>query len=217
MKVHYLVVKKVTGYCVRLIFITFCIHIIGCAHSPELVEPTLNTDVEYLGIKKMHLRVAMVLPEEVEYYVIKSKPVGDSEVPHLFALGKALANISKNIFSQVFEELEVVRASPDFRTYNFAIEPKINDFQFGYFGVECWSRISISIKVYDGAGTIWTQNIESPIVKEATYSARNPYAATGRVASDAIKAALKSAVSQIVRLEDIKKGSENMKMQKNKR
>lgn len=215
-----MVVKKVAQCCVRLIFITFCFYIIGCAHTPELVEQKFNTEVEYLGMKKMPLRVAMVLPEEVEYYVIKSKPVGGSEVPHLFSLGKALMNISKNIFSQVFEELQVVRESPDFKSYNFAIEPKITDFQFGYKGVECWSKISVAIKVYNDTKTIWTRNIESPVVKQATYSAsgkfRDPYAATGTVASDAIKAVFKTAVSQIVILGDIKKISENVKMRKAK-
>ncbi len=192
-----------------LIIITFA----GC--TPAFVEVRMNTNAKYLGIKRLPLKIALVIPEEVSYYLIQEKPSEGKGPPHIFKLGEALEKGSLDVFSQISEELKLVRSTPDFKKFGLAIEPRIKDFFFGcddsaktkHWAVEVWCNINIEVKVYDRSKTFWKKTLASPVMKQGVYTTflkQNPYESMGEVASEAMKSVLRDAASHIVSLPEIK-------------
>ncbi len=189
----------------RIILLVLCFAFFGCA--PALVNIKIKTEVMHLGLKKLPLKVALIIPEEIENYVLQSKPSDESGPLHIFPLGESLQSISKKSYSQIVEELQIVRSLPKEDLFDFSIEPKIKKFEFGYKGVEFWTKVSLSIRIYDGTKVVWEDTVSSPEKRQATYSAsghfRDAYAATGRVVASAIKTAIKESASKILSLVEI--------------
>ena len=188
-----------------IILLVLCFVFFGCA--PALVNIKMKTEVMHLGLKKLPVKAALIIPEEIENYVLQSKSSDESGPLHVFPLGESLQSISKKSYSQIVEELQIVRSVPEEGLFDFSIEPKIKNFEFGYKGVEFWTKVSLSIRIYDGTKVIWEDTVVSPEKRQATYSAsghfRDAYAATGSVVASAIKSSIRGSASKILSLVEI--------------
>ena len=73
----------------------------------------------HLGLKKLPVKTALIIPEEIENYVLQSKSSDESGPLHVFPLGESLQSISKKSYSQIVEELQIVRSVPEEGLFDF--------------------------------------------------------------------------------------------------
>jgi hypothetical protein len=99
------------------------------------VKAPVHPEVGTLEItEKLPIAAALLITEETQRSAFRGYPENFTAggLPHTFPLGAALEHASQQTFSQVFQEVHVVRTAADAARFHMAIEPTIEDFHFRY-------------------------------------------------------------------------------------
>lgn len=176
------------------------IFIAGC--TPSLIEVRMDEKVQYMGIKSLPIKAALVMPEETAYFILNTKPSDGKGAVHNFPLGGTFEEISMELFSQIFDELQLVRSTSEIDRFEIAIEPNIDLFDFGYkiskpYINEFWCKFSSHVKLYGNADLIWDEKFTSPIMTQAYLLEGDDL---GVIASEAIKSVIKEVCWKITSL-----------------
>ena len=99
------------------------------------VKVPVHPEVGALDIKeRIPLDTALLVTEETRNYIFRGYPENLTAGArwHDFLLGESLEQGSLQAFSQVFQQVNVVRTEADAKHFQLVIEPKIEDFHFRY-------------------------------------------------------------------------------------
>jgi hypothetical protein len=99
------------------------------------VKVPVHPGVGALEIKeKLPVVTALLVTEETKSYIFRGYPENLTAGGrwHDFLLGESLETGSLQSFSQVFQQVSVVRTETDAKHFQLVIEPKIEDFHFRY-------------------------------------------------------------------------------------
>jgi hypothetical protein len=136
------------------------------------VKVPVHPEVGALEIKeKLPIVTALVMPEDTQRYIFRGYPENLTAGGrwHEFLLGEALEKGSLQAFSQVFQQVSVVRTEADAKHFQLAIEPKLDAFHFRYdqvnygaFRTGVLSKITVRVTLATGETKIWERSVESP-------------------------------------------------------
>jgi hypothetical protein len=191
---------------------------VGCATNfmvPVVDVPPLTPSIA----QKIPLKVAVVIPEEVEAATFAGPPdlaISDGigrGVSASFPLGKMLQNEAPDVFSSVFTAVVLARGSPYPQDIDAVILPSIDHFQYWYTMADSslleanWlshARASLQVRVLDKSGTLLfekTVSSDSLAQTEGKIYHRNErqeiQEVTGRAAAESIAAALENSAKFI--------------------
>jgi hypothetical protein len=143
------------------------------------VKVPVHPEVGALEItEKLPLATALLIPEEMQRYIFHGYPENLTAGGrwHDFALGEALENGALQAFSQVFQQVSVVRTATDAKRFQLAIEPTIEDFHFRYdqvsygaFRTGVLSKITVRVTLATGETKVWERSVESPWQREGPW------------------------------------------------
>lgn len=140
----------------------------SCATNVRMSPVVSNLGIE----RKIPVEAALLITEDTKNYVFWGRPDSFAGwgLVHYFPLGQSLEEASLEVFSQVFENVTVVRKWSQSARYKIVIEPRIEDFQFRYpFSfpyTHAASRIKLKMSVWDDKNSkIWEMTLESPEIE----------------------------------------------------
>lgn len=191
---------------VVLVVLLPCIAVIssGCTIN----VPMRAISVE-MGIKeKLPIKAGLLISEDTRAYVFKGNPESftASARPHEFPLGNALEDASMHVFSQIFEEVHIIRTAQEATEFDISVEPQIQDFHFRYnqlnyagFAIAVFSKIRIHVTLANGETRIWEKSIESAEHKKGPWVVDPNYEVkVGESATEALSSTLKEIAAEIV-------------------
>jgi hypothetical protein len=123
------------------------------------------------GKDKLPIVTALLVTQETQGYVFHGYPENLTAGGrwHDFLLGDALEKASLQAFSQVFQQVSLVRTEADAKQFHLAIEPTIEDFHFRYdqvsygpFRTGVLSKITVRVTLASGETKLWERSVESP-------------------------------------------------------
>jgi hypothetical protein len=172
------------------------------------VKVPMKPDVGYVEIgEKIPVKAALLITEDTRNYVFKGSPesLAMSARPHEFPLGIAMEKASFQAFSQVFQEVSLVRNPEETKKYRVIIEPEIEDFHFRYdsLGFTANSKIKVHVTLVSKGTKIWGKSVESPEQRKGPYL--QPEKGIGESASDALVFTLKKIAKEISRDTTVRK------------
>jgi hypothetical protein len=112
-----------SGLPVVLWLMGFLLLACGCT-----LKAPVHPEVGVLEItEKLPIVAALLITEETQHYTFQGYPENFTAggLSHEFPLGEALERGSLQAFSQVFQEVRVVRTATDAQRFRMAIEPTI--------------------------------------------------------------------------------------------
>jgi hypothetical protein len=172
------------------------------------VKAPVNPNVVALDIeKKLPIVAALLITEEAQRYVFQGYPENFTAggLPHAFPLGEALEEGSIQAFSQVFQEVNVVRTAPDAQRFQMVIEPTIEDFhirydQLNYSGLRAavLTKVTVRVTLTEGDRKIWESRVESPWQRKGPWVINlSPGKEAGESASEALAFTLRKLALEI--------------------
>jgi hypothetical protein len=136
------------------------------------VKVPVHPEVGALDIKeRIPLDTALLVTEDTRNYIFRGYPENLTAGArwHDFLLGESLEQGSLQAFSQVFQQVNVVRTEADAKHFQLVIEPKIEDFHFRYdqvtygpFRTGVLSKITVRVTLAAGETKLWEHSVESP-------------------------------------------------------
>lgn len=183
---------------IGIAFISF-----GCT-----IKVPVSPDIGKLDIRQeIPLAAALLVTEETQNYVFKGYPESFTAGgrPHEFSLGEGLEKASVQAFSQVFQQLTVVRTLGEAKNYKLYIEPKIEDFHFRYdqlsyggFAVAVLSKVKVRVTLASGETKVWEKSVESPEQKKGPWALNfSVEKEVGASASEAIAYTLREIAKEV--------------------
>lgn len=172
----------------------------GC----ETLTVPMTPQVERMSLP-IHLPAdaALLVTEETKGYVFSGKPesfTGSSRI-HRFPLGEALESASRQAFSQVFQQVTIVRTPAEAKAHRLVIEPRVAEFHFRYdalryvgFAAATLSRVRLRVTVARGDQVVWDRTVESPEQRRGPFLREDD---REKGAGEAASAALVAALTQI--------------------
>jgi len=186
-----------------LIFLLVALPACGTIQVP--MEPIVG---EMEAKRKLPVIAGLLLPDDTCNYVFEGKPESHtgSARQHSFPLGNCLEETSIMVFSQVFEEIDVVRTHEEAEKYEVYVEPTIEEFHFRYdqisyagFAVAVISRINVHVVLANGERRIYDKDYESPEQREGPWVLNTEYEKeVGKSASKALANALEKAANEMI-------------------
>ncbi|MBN1828434.1 MAG: caspase family protein [Deltaproteobacteria bacterium] len=186
------------------IVLIILVAVAGCTQ-----KVVLKPEPGYLGVaERLPVRAALLIPETVKDYKFVGKPesVTMGMSPHEFPLGLALEEASMQIFSQVFDRLQLVRLPADAKKFDMILEPMVEDFHFRYdqltyagFAVSVLSTVKLKVTLSTGETRIWERSVESPEQRKGPWVFDPSFIKkTGESASDALVYCLRKIALDMV-------------------
>jgi hypothetical protein len=143
------------------------------------VKVPVHPEVGALEVKdKLPVVTALLVTQETQGYIFHGYPANLTAGGrwHDFLLGEALEKASLQAFSQVFQQVSVVRTEAEAKRFQLAIEPKIEDFRFRYdqvnygpFRTGVLSKITVRVTLATGDTKLWERSVESPWQKKGPW------------------------------------------------
>jgi len=159
--------SKWRGWLVTLCLAGLIILACGCT-----VKVPVHPEVGALEVKnKIPVLTALLVKEETRRYIFHGYPENLTAGGrwHDFLLGEALEDGSLQAFSQIFQQVQVVRTEADAKPFQLILEPTIEDFHFRYdqvsygpFRTGVLSKITVRVTLASGETKLWERNVESP-------------------------------------------------------
>jgi len=155
--------RKVRFSTVFLVFITIPFSLGGCA--PIVLKANFNTDIDSVPRidKRIPVKAALYIPESAKQYHYRAViPFGEWQYP----FGEHIEKVSYNTFSQVFEELVLVRDKYNFDAYDLIIEPDFSreDTRVSMSISQIDVTVGINCYVSDRDSIIWRKTFTGNIV-----------------------------------------------------
>jgi hypothetical protein len=170
----YLSEKSFWEIVVLVIILSVAILFSGCTVKVPMAPEVGKIKIE----EKLPVEAGLLITEETKKYIFRGNPESftGSARPHEFPLGEALENASIQTFSQVFQNVNLIRTSAEAKNYKVFIEPKIEDFHFRYdqasyvgFAIAAISKIKVHVTLASGETKVWEKSIESPEQKKGPW------------------------------------------------
>ena len=170
----------------------------GCAISDVIEVKSFNA-MAHDG-DPWPLRVAILLPEEIQYQMV---PSGSSRLGDI-SIGLALINASQSYLSQVFSDTFVVYSVEDPRPRDFVIRPSIPFCSAEYswnlmFGNDYSCAMTLRLEVLDGDASIWDALYQSQAEINVTSMPFKGTKGIERACSQVVGLALRRSFGLVVR------------------
>ncbi len=177
-------------------FLAACL-LFGCAVKAPL-SPQMGT---FHLSQKIPARAALLIPENKRDYVFKCKPPGASSMfPHHFPLGLAMERASLDAFSQIFEQVAVVRDKEAASAHALVVEPVIVNFHFRYTRAAARmavAKIRLKLTLRMDETIIWEQAVETEGEKALRLFNITSEEEMGAAASKALESAVEELALQM--------------------
>ena len=151
--------------------------IVGLALMVSANACTVNVPLEpkagLLGVahKRLPVSAALLITDQLSNYILRDYPDSFTGATreHVFPLGQAVERASIQVFSQIFNQLVVVRDIQEAKKYDLYLTPEIENFHFEYdqlsyagFAIAVVVKITIRGILSSGDSIIWQLSVESP-------------------------------------------------------
>jgi hypothetical protein len=153
----------------------------GCANPGRLIEPMI-TKGEKLDLTPLIPQEAgLLIPEPAKNQIFRSPDYPDYHgaapvyilEPYHLAIGKTFEKAALDIFSQVFQKVQIIRTTEEAKNYRLVIEPKLSDLRLHIFyrvlgrreyGVLVFveAQTQVSGHLFHQGQPAWQKTIESP-------------------------------------------------------
>ena len=172
-------------------------------------------------VRKIPMKVAIVIPDEVENYTFTGKPqtpgqlAGDTEIGWntvmTFPVGQMLKKCAPEALSQIFEEAILIKDGSYPQDIDAVVFPTIEGFQYWYTIIsdrnpfnrqwESHAKTYIKLTVTDRKGMLlWEKTLSSPQVKGNIFNSNKAYEfpeTSGKAAAISIATAFRDAARKI--------------------
>jgi hypothetical protein len=187
----------------------------GCAYTNKI---TMAPNVGKLEIAKpIPLKVALLITEESKNQIYSSPAYPDFQndypqyvlEPYQLPIGNAFEKAAFEIFSQVFQKVQLIRSPEEAKNTKLIFEPRLTDFslhlayntityRYYYSAMDIRCKAKVIGKIINQGKTIWEKTVETPLETEhLVYSSLLPNI-VGEKASDTIILALKGLAGQML-------------------
>jgi hypothetical protein len=172
------------------------------------VKVPVHPDVGVLEFQdKLSVPTALLVKEETRRYIFHGYPENLTAGGrwHDFLLGEALEDGSLQAFSQIFQQVQVVRTEADAKPFQLILEPTIEDFHFRYdqvsygpFRTGVLSKITVRVTLASGETKLWERSVESPWQRKGPWVINlNIGEEAGQSASEALSFTLRKLAMEI--------------------
>lgn len=170
----------------------------GCAISDVIEVQNFHATVH--DGDPWPLRVAILLPEEIQHQTVPSGSMRLNDI----GIGHALINASHSYLSQAFSDTFVVYSVEDSRPRDFVIRPSIPacsaEYSWGLmFGNDYSCEMTLRLEVLDGDGSIWDEQYQSQAEVNVTLMPFDGMRGIERACSQAVGSALRRSFMLAVR------------------
>jgi caspase domain-containing protein len=171
-------------------------------------------------VRKIPMKVAIVIPDEVENYTFTGepqtpdKPAGDMEtgfnVVMTFPVGQMLKKCAPEALSQIFEEAVLIKDGSYPEDIDAVVFPTIEGFQYWYTIInsspfnaqwESHAKTYIKLTITDRKGMLlWEETLSSPQVKGKIFNPMKTYEfpePSGKAAAMSVATAFRDAARKI--------------------
>jgi len=188
--------------------ITLCLSGLWLFTSGCTVKVPVHPDVGVLEFQdKLSVPTALLVKEETRRYIFHGYPENLTAGGrwHDFLLGEALEDGSLQAFSQIFQQVQVVRTEADAKPFQLILEPTIEDFHFRYdqvsygpFRTGVLSKITVRVTLASGETKLWERSVESPWQRKGPWVINlNIGEEAGQSASEALAFTLRKLAMEI--------------------